>query len=461
MDEVVIVYNSLGWRREDVIRIPVVSDSVIVHDSSNGREIESQLLPIFDASLGLQSLYVKAYLGVSLMLPPKFWLAFPVSVPPFGFSTYIISNAEKIGSGAVMSSPYASKTGNNQKVEVGPGDLKLMYSADKQQLSYYSVSKSSVKASLKQSYKFYAGSVGNKSDLQASGAYVFRPNGTSAIKSEIQEPFNILQGPILDEVHEQINPWIYQITRVYKAKNHVEIEFAIRDYRSDWELNVNQPVAGNYYPINLGAYIQDNSTELSILVDRCMGGSSIRDGQVEIMLHRRLLHDDGKGVAEALNETICTNDECTGLTVKGTIYLRINPVGEGTKWRRTTGQEIYSPLLISFSELDGSNWETSHISTFSAMESSYALPDNVAMITLQIINIVETNLSANQERAAMESKKLKWKTEGHPNPEGLVRGGPVDPTELLVELAPMEIRTFLLEFDHLSAKQVRPLSFVQ
>ncbi|KAG0483110.1 hypothetical protein HPP92_011194 [Vanilla planifolia] len=536
---VVIVYNSLGWRREDVIRIPVVSDSVIVHDSSNGREIESQLLPIFDASLGLQSLYVKAYLGVSLDVAPKFWLAFPVSVPPFGFSTYIISNAEKIGSGAVMSSPYASKTGNNQKVEVGPGDLKLMYSADKQQLSYYSVSKSSVKASLKQSYKFYAGSVGNKSDLQASGAYVFRPNGTSAIKSEIQEPFNILQGPILDEVHEQINPWIYQITRVYKAKDHVEIEFAvgpipiedgigkevatqftttiendksfytdsngrdflkrIRDYRSDWELNVNQPVAGNYYPINLGAYIQDNSTELSILVDRCMGGSSIRDGQVEIMLHRRLLHDDGKGVAEALNETICTNDECTGLTVKGTIYLRINPVGEGTKWRRTTGQEIYSPLLISFSELDGSNWETSHISTFSAMESSYALPDNVAMITLQtlkdglvllrlahlyelgedkelssiasvdlkkmfpgkkIINIVETNLSANQERAAMESKKLKWKTEGHPNPEDW-SGRPVDPTELLVELAPMEIRTFLLEFDHLSAKQVRPLSFVQ
>lgn len=34
----------------------------------------------------------------------------------------------------------------------------------------------------------------------------------------------------------------------------------------------------------------------------------------EIIL-RRLLHDDGKGVAESLNETVCVNDKCDGLIV--------------------------------------------------------------------------------------------------------------------------------------------------
>ena len=31
---------------------------------------------------------------------------------------------------------------------------------------------------------------------------------------------------------------------------------------------------------------------------------------------RRLLSDDDRGVAEALNETVCVHDECKGLTVR-------------------------------------------------------------------------------------------------------------------------------------------------
>lgn len=34
-------------------------------------------------------------------------------------------------------------------------------------------------------------------------------------------------------------------------------------------------------------------------------------------------------------------------------YIRIDPLGEGAKWRRTFGQEIYSPLLLAFAEQVG------------------------------------------------------------------------------------------------------------
>lgn len=60
------------------------------------------------------------------------------------------------------------------------------------------------------------------------------------------------------------------------------------------------------------------------------------------------------------------------------------------------------------------------------------------------------SLSANQERGEMEKRKLVWKVEGDVIEESkVVRGGPVDPTKLVVELAPMEIRTFFVDFDPL------------
>jgi alpha-mannosidase len=267
----------------------------------------------------------------------------------------------------------------------------------------------------------------------------------------------------------------------------------IRDYRSEWKIEVHQPIAGNYYPVNLGIYVEDGSRELSILVDRSVGGASIKDGQIELMLHRRLLHDDGRGVAEALNETTCFDNQCEGLVIQGKYYLKIDPQGEGARWRRTFGQEIYSPLLIAFAEQDGGNWVNSHVTKFSAMDPAYSLPDNVALLTLQeledgtvllrlahlyeagehkdlsalasvdlkrvfpdkkIVKIVETSLSANQERSAMEKKRLKWKVEGPPADEKIVRGGPVDPSKLVVDLGPMEIRTFLINFAPQSGKQL-------
>ncbi|KAK1281470.1 hypothetical protein QJS10_CPB22g00482 [Acorus calamus] len=528
---VVVVYNSLGWEREDVIQIPVLDKSVVVRDNK-GREIQSQLLPLVNASASLRDFYVRAYLGISPGATPKFWLAFAVSVPPLGFSTYFISNSEQTASSSAMSTEYKIQ-GDEDSIEIGSGNLKLIYSAKEAKLTHYSNSKSLVKESVEQSYSFYSGDDGSGSDPQASGAYVFRPNGSFPIKPDSQVPLTVLRGPLLDEVHQRINPWIYQITRVYKEKEHAEFEFIVgpipvddkigkevvtqitttmmtnktfytdsngrdflkrvRDYRSDWDLQVNQPVAGNYYPINLGVYTEGNRTELSVLVDRAVGGGSILDGQVELMLHRRLLHDDSRGVAEALDEIDCIPDQCSGLTIQGKYYLRIDPVGEGAKWRRSVGQEIYSPLRLAFSEQDGDNWKASHLLTYSAIDPSYSLPDNVAIITLQelehgsvllrlahlyeveedkdlsvmatvdlrklfpekkISKVTETNLAANQGRDEMQKKRLVWKVEGPSNDETMTRGGPVDPSKLLVELGPMEIRTFIVNFDYIFFHQL-------
>lgn len=67
---------------------------------------------------------------------------------------------------------------------------------------------------------------------------------------------------------------------------------------------------------------------------------------------------------------------------------------------------------------------------------------------LQIVEIAEVSLSANQKKSEM--KKLEWNIEGGRGSQQKVpRGGPVSNVDLKVEIAPMEIRTFLLEFGSL------------
>uniref|UniRef100_A0A0A9CRF8 Alpha-mannosidase n=1 Tax=Arundo donax TaxID=35708 RepID=A0A0A9CRF8_ARUDO len=413
---------------------------------------------------------------------------------------------------------------SNDTIEVGPGPLKMSFSATSGQLKRIFNSVSGVDLPIQQSFLWYRSSTGDGMDSQASGAYIFRPDGNTPTIISTSVPLKVIHGPLVDEVHQQFSAWVYQVTRLYKNKDHAEVEYTIgpipveddvgkevitrltanmvtnstfytdsngrdflkrvRNYREDWNLQVTQPVAGNYYPVNLGVYLADGKYELSVLVDRAVGASSIQDGQLEIMLHRRIIQDDGRGVAESLNEVVCVDQDCEGLTARGTYYINVGNLGHGAHWRRTYGQQVYSPFLLAFTHEDETSWKSYNAAKASMMDKNYTLPENVAIVTLQnlddgttllrlahlyqvaedpqysvmakvelrkvfgkrtIKELTETNLSANQKIS--EVKKLNWKvdgdTESGPAP---LKGGPVDSQALVVELGPMEIRTFLLKF---------------
>ncbi|KAK6924503.1 Glycosyl hydrolase family 38, C-terminal [Dillenia turbinata] len=498
---IIVVYNSLGWIRSDFIRIPVSNANLVVEDAM-GNTIEAQYIELDNITIKLRNFYTKAYLGVSPKEVPRYWLSFQVSLPPLGWNTYFISTAA--GKGKRQRS-YLSATDSpsNGTVEIGPGNLKMSFSVTTGQLTRMFNRKTGVDLPIQQSYLWYGSSAGDSEDPQKSGAYIFRPNGSSPTVVSRSVPLKVIRGPLVDEVHQQFSSWIYQIgpipiedgvgkeviTRMsanlvtdkvfYTDSSGRDFLKRIRDYREDWSLVVTQPVAGNYYPLNLGMYVMDKKSELSVLVDRAVGGASIDDGELELMLHRRMIFDDSRGVAEALNETVCTttNSTCEGLTVRGNYYISINQVGAGAIWRRKTGQEVYSPLLLAFTHENSGDWKASHSTKATTMEANYNLPMNVALITLQelddgsvllrlahlyeanedveystlakvelkkmfagkvIKGITETNLSANQDKSTM--RRLSWKVEGSNGEEPVpVRGGPVNNSTLIVELGPMEI----------------------
>ncbi|KAF5186529.1 Alpha-mannosidase [Thalictrum thalictroides] len=215
---VIVVYNPLGWKRNDVVRIPVIGEYVTVQDSS-GREIESQLLHMSNISIGLRNYYVKAYLGKSPSDTPKYWLVFLASVPPLGYSTYVVSITKPGGNSSVISKLHTTHGAKTGTVQIGQGDLKLIYDVNEGKLSHYINRRTSVEASIQQSYVYYPGYDKSDKDPQASGAYIFRPNGTFPIKSKGQVSLTVLKGPVLDEVHQQINPWISQSLSYYEDGN--------------------------------------------------------------------------------------------------------------------------------------------------------------------------------------------------------------------------------------------------
>ncbi|KAJ0040660.1 hypothetical protein Pint_28469 [Pistacia integerrima] len=484
---VIVAYNPIGWKRTDFIRIPVKDNNLVVKDSS-GNVIDSQFVPMDGVTSNLRKFYTAAYLGHSSNQVPKYWLLFQASLPPLGWNTYFISKAtNKVerskGYLSAMDSPQ------NDDIEVGPGNLKMNFSGTTGQLKRMHNTRTGVEVAVQQSFLWYGSST---DDQQPSNAYIFRPNGAPPNMVSRSVQVRVVRGPLVDEVHQQFSSWIYQVYQYfftvgpiptndsvgkevisqitanmvtdktfYTDSNGRDFLKRVRDYRADWNLSVNQPLAGNYYPLNLGIYTKDKKSELSVLVDRATGGASIKDGQVELMLHRRLLDDDVPVVGEALDEMVCVGGKCEGLTVRGNYYLSINELGAGARWRRTTGQEIYSPILLAFTHEKIETWKASNLTKATVMDSNYSLPLNVALITLQelddgsvllrlahlyeINELKEMSLSTNQEKSEM--KKMKWKIEGdNGQTHSPIKGGLVDSSVLVVELGPMEIRTFLLKF---------------
>ena len=92
--------------------------------------------------------------------------------------------------------------------------------------------------------------------------------------------------------------------KFFTDSNGLEEQKRIINYRSTWNLTVNEEVSGNFYPVTSHIGLEDSSTNKSfvILTDRSQGGSVLKDGEIQLMIHRRLLYDDDRGVGESLNE---------------------------------------------------------------------------------------------------------------------------------------------------------------
>ncbi|KAL8544276.1 hypothetical protein ACS0TY_004710 [Phlomoides rotata] len=164
---IVVVYNALGWEREDVVQIPVMSESITVRDSA-GRELESQLLPLSDTHVNLRNYHVKVYLGQTGKHPARHR--------------------------STRSSIQSFQDSDGYNFEVGHDHVELTFSSEGK-LIHYVNDKNAVNESVQQSFSYYSGFNGSDEDPQSSGAYVL-PNCTFSIKPQKQGVLTVIRGPM-------------------------------------------------------------------------------------------------------------------------------------------------------------------------------------------------------------------------------------------------------------------------
>ena len=83
-------------------------------------------------------------------------------------------------------------------------------------------------------------------------------------------------------------PGLMNNGRFYTDSNGRQTLLRQRDFRETWQYRKTEPVSGNYYPVNSHLYITDDQAKpemlLALINDRSQGGTSLNDGELELMV---------------------------------------------------------------------------------------------------------------------------------------------------------------------------------
>ena len=361
-----IIYNPLPRPISSWVRLPITTNDYTVNEVETGNDIISDITPIYNEIKCIPERKSQA----------NFNLVFQANLPSLGFKVFTIAKNER-------KSLHKYKTNYvNDILSIKNQYLQLKIDPNGNLIQLDNLD-TMISTPLSQSMCYYYSMPGNNSisEFQASGAYIFRPAKNDPECISVKK-FSLFNGKQFTELHQIYNDWISQTIRLYQDSQHLEFEWQIgpinvqdnvgkevvtkfqtnlnsnslfytdsngremltrkRNYRPTWPLQQTEYVAGNYYPINSRIFIRDEDSsqvkrQLTIVNDRSQGGSSIDDGSIEIMLHRRVLHDDSLGVSEPLNELGSDNN---GLVANGLLHLFFNTTSNSARLHREGAHRI-------------------------------------------------------------------------------------------------------------------------
>ncbi|TKS73268.1 Alpha-mannosidase 2x [Collichthys lucidus] len=176
---------------------------------------------------------------------------------------------------------------------------------------------------------------GTRPSKDKSGAYLFLPDGKAKPYNQKEPPVvRVVEGPLFSEVvaHYQhfqqtirihnvpgVDGFSIDITTMVDIRDQTNKELAMRlvtDIQSGdvfyTDLNGFQmqprrhylklPLQANFYPMPSQAYIQDSHHRLTLHTAQSLGVSSLESGHLEVIMDRRLMQDDNRGLGQGLKD---------------------------------------------------------------------------------------------------------------------------------------------------------------
>ncbi|XP_055376592.1 lysosomal alpha-mannosidase-like [Condylostylus longicornis] len=268
----------------------------------------------------------------------------------------------------------------------------------------------------RQEFSYFEAAAGNNAPPfvnRSSGAYIYRPKTKKIIATEVEvERFKFDENV---EVTQIFNDWISQVIRLYENESIIEFEWLIgpipvndkigKEVVSHFKTNIDsgnifytdsngremikrkytvdelekEPIASNFYPITTKLAIEDTKSRMAILTDRAQGAACLKSGECEILVHRRLLHDDAFGVGEALNETT---------TARGKFHVFFGQSDEATiaKERQIQAKQLLEPYSVfsSLKNIKFEDWQKlKHEDASKIINVSTILPESIILLTFE------------------------------------------------------------------------------
>ncbi|KAK0401146.1 hypothetical protein QR680_015614 [Steinernema hermaphroditum] len=427
-DFTVTIYNAYTQPMSRVVRAPLYEKGAKVYNQ-HGVEIHSEV--------------VKSFLTNQLPLAGRapYELQFAATIQPLGFVTYFVKSGQNSYKQKLQADHKSAtrrwKNLEAQETTASNGAIELTFDSNGFLKSYTDTASKMTKP-LKQEYLFYHG-MGDGMG-QPTGAYVFRPNGTEPIAVSQTATLKIVKTEMMIEIRQIFSSWVSQVIRMEANKKLIEFQWTVgpipkekinpiakevitrfttdinsngvfytdsngrqmmkrtRYFAADYTYENTEPISANYYPITSMIYIEDKASQLTIFTDRSQGGSSLKDRQVELMVHRRAFHDDNFGVAEPLDEPGRTG---RGLVATGSHFLLFGEGEEAKVSRKVLAQQIFHEPFVTFGELSTpiQQYITERKTEFSGLATS--LPTHINILSLEVVeeNILTLRLEHILESA--------------------------------------------------------------
>uniref|UniRef100_A0A182YG08 Alpha-mannosidase n=1 Tax=Anopheles stephensi TaxID=30069 RepID=A0A182YG08_ANOST len=345
-----IVYNALAQERLEVVTIRTLTPRVKVLDAS-GKTIDIQINPVWNIT---ETSYTSRKIVPS---DKEYEVMFVARLAPLSLTTYTAAYDED-GYQGKMATLYCTecqdeKTKAFEVRSKQPGDIqlenyKMRLLFDEQSGFLKSVTKKHMGKQIQCAIKFAA----YKSAQFHSGAYLFKtdPEQRNSEKDVLEQygdlTILITSGPLASDVTAIYGPFLAHTVRIYNSnsvldsaiyiENDIDFEAPPKNRETELfmrfvtdiengasenpefysDLNGFQyqkrvkvsaiGVEGNYFPITSGAFIQDERMRLTLLTTHAQGAASLEPGQLEVMLDRRTLYDDYRGMGEGVIDSRLT-----------------------------------------------------------------------------------------------------------------------------------------------------------
>lgn len=333
----VVLHNSLPYEREEVVNFYLARPFALVLDS-NGLPIPCQFDPVW--RWHKDTLHESYHPQASTT---KFKLSFKARIPPLGLRVYSIQATKSADTSDLASyarvtihadTPFSVNLGEypHEAEFAAPQEVALHWEETGAGVAFSrsgmmkAISMAGGQNSVPAHLEFLQ--YGVKRQQESSGAYLFMPDGPArplsgqmgeavVLVSRGELESSVATGMSFGAHTVVLREYGVEIQNVVDLGHMLDTEIVMRIstgvksgsfFYSD--LNGLQwikrqrfeklPIQANYYPVPSALFIEDAQYRVTVLSGQALGGSSLKEGELELMQDRRLQRDDNRGLGQGV-----------------------------------------------------------------------------------------------------------------------------------------------------------------